>query len=168
MLIGLLISPIISGYLKFIEMEKTKLINCQPDFDLIFSRIANGESVRTILASGNTLMDRSWFYDRIKVDPILTDQYARACEERADKIFEELIDIADNTVHDTDVRGSGSGVVEVPNAEWIQRSKVRIDTRKWMLSKMNPKKYGDKMDVDLSANVTVKQIFKIGDQEIEF
>ena len=41
----------------------------------------------------------------------------------------------------------GDELVDVENKEFINRSKVRIDARKWMLGKMQPKKYGDKLDV---------------------
>ena len=33
------------------------------------------------------------------------------------------------------------------NSEYVQRSRIRIDTRKWIASKLKPKKYGDKVDV---------------------
>ena len=37
------------------------------------------------------------------------------------------------------------------NGEHIQRSRVRIDTRKWLLSKMLPKVYGDKAEVAVTG-----------------
>lgn len=143
-------------------MERQEIIKT------VLERMAEGESLRAILHKGNDMISRKTFNEWLSEDTVLSDQYARTCEDRQNKIFEEILEIADNSVKDTDIRDSGSGVYEVPNTEWIQRSKIRIDARKWMLGKMNPKKYGDKMDVDLNANLTVKQIFKIGDQEIEF
>ena len=41
------------------------------------------------------------------------------------------------------------------NGENIQRSRLRVDSRKWLASKLLPKKYGDKLDVNQSGNVTV-------------
>lgn len=73
----------------------------------------------------------------------LTDQYARACEARQEFLFDEIIDIADDGSNDTYVTEDGEGT----NYDVIQRSKLRIDARKWALSKMNPRKYGDKMDL---------------------
>jgi hypothetical protein len=69
------------------------------------------------------------------------DQYARAKEESADALFEETIDIADeslNEAHTADPKASGAVV---------QAMRLRVDTRKWMMSKMKPKKYGEKMDL---------------------
>ena len=63
-------------------------------------------------------------------------------------MFEEMFDIADDSSNDYMAKQYGDGVeVQVLNSENIQRSRLRIDTRKWALSKMNPKKYGDKTDI---------------------
>jgi hypothetical protein len=43
------------------------------------------------------------------------------------------------------------------NGEHIQRSKLRVDTRKWFLSKLKPKVYGDKSAVELSGNLDIAQ-----------
>jgi hypothetical protein len=72
-------------------------------------------------------------------------QYVRACEERAMLIFEEALEIADKFDKDviTDEEGN-----EIINHNVINRDRLRIDTRKWFLSKMVPKKYGDKLEID--------------------
>jgi len=82
----------------------------------------------------------SWLREDIEFQT----QYARACEERADKIFDELIEICDSTSDDIILDEEGK---EVTNHNVINRDKLRIDTRKWILAKMNPKKYGDKIDL---------------------
>jgi hypothetical protein len=78
-------------------------------------------------------------------DESLRDQYARACEERAETIFEDTIEIADETRHDFMVLPDGR---EVVNNEAIQRSRLRVDTRKWFASKLNPKKYGERIQTE--------------------
>ena len=95
------------------------------------------------------------FYDWIDSDELKAKQYARACEERADAIFEEIIDISDDGTNDWMTKRIGDLDIEVVNTEHIQRSKLRVDSRKWMLSKMNPKKYGDRMQNDI--NLTMEQ-----------
>lgn len=71
-------------------------------------------------------------------------QYARGKEIQNDLIAEEIKDIADDTSNDTIETEKG----EIPNNEWINRSRLRVDSRKWLLSKLQPKKYGDKLDVN--------------------
>jgi hypothetical protein len=77
-----------------------------------------------------------------------SERYARAREIQALTIADELLDIADDGRNDWMQRGGDDerGGWEL-NGEHIQRSRVRIDTRKWMLSKMLPKSYGDKAEV---------------------
>lgn len=89
-----------------------------------------------------------------------SDQYARAREQRADNIFEEILDIVDCEDHDIGVDDNGNPRV---NNDVIQRDKLRVDARKWMLGKMAPKKYGDKLDITsdgekVEGGVTIFQL----------
>lgn len=78
-------------------------------------------------------------------------RYARACEERHDLMFEDILHIADDSSRDMRTVNIGTAEnpmeVETLDKEHVQRSKIRIDARKWALAKMNPKKYGNKIDV---------------------
>lgn len=74
-----------------------------------------------------------------------TEQYARACEIRQDFLFDEILDISDDSVDD--LLGVNEHGHRMENKEFVNRSKLRVDARKWALSKMNPKKYGDKVDL---------------------
>lgn len=71
------------------------------------------------------------------------DQYARARTRQAETFLDEIIEIADDDSQDTEYGESGPK----PNNEWINRSKLRVDTRKWAMAKLAPKKYGEKIDV---------------------
>lgn len=122
----------------------------QETFDLICIRIAEGESLRKICLDDDMPSKTSvmrWLVDNEGI----RDQYARAREQQADTLFEECLDIADETGRDIVVVDG----VERPNNEVINRSRLRIDTRKWMAGKLRPKKYGDKLDVDMKAAFSV-------------
>jgi len=111
----------------------------QEDKDIIIKEILNhirdGKSLRSAILELNKC-NRDTFNEWMKIDSQLSDQYVQACEERADSIFEEIIEIADNTTNDSIITDKG----EIPNNEWIARSRLRVDARKWAVSKMNPKK----------------------------
>ena len=84
--------------------------------------------------------------------PEFTEQYARAREAQADKLAEEMLAISDEecTTVRADKHGSrdddGTGSTEVVfDATAVARNRLRVDTRKWLASKMAPKKYGDKV-----------------------
>ncbi len=116
-------------------------------FNVICERITEGESLRSVLKDEN-MPSRQTFYKWIKDKDKLFDQYVRATSIRADVIFEEMFDIADNGTNDYKSVDIGDGIeVQKVNTDHIQRSRLRIDARKWALSKMNPKKYGDKLDI---------------------
>lgn len=110
----------------------------------ICEHIAQGKSLRTIAAlddmpAQSTIM--SWL-DGSK--PEFSEQYARAHEAYADKLAEETLLIADDSSRDNYVDSEGKVKTD---SEAIQRSKLRVDTRKWLASKKAPKKYGEKVAI---------------------
>lgn len=87
---------------------------------------------------------RSKVTDYIRENPEARDRYARAKEAQMDYLAEEILDIADDGSKDTLVNDKGQ---KVEDKEWTNRSKLRVDSRKWLMSKLAPKKYGDKLDL---------------------
>lgn len=87
------------------------------------------------------------------------NHYASARETRAENIFEEIIDIVDCEDHDMTVDENGNPRV---NHDVIQRDRLRVDARKWMLGKMQPKKYGDKLDVTSDGEKISTTIINLG------
>jgi hypothetical protein len=71
---------------------------------------------------------------------------------------DELIDIADDGRNDWMARPGNATIGYELNGEHVQRSRLRSDTRKWLLSKCLPKVYGDKINADVSVDggVTIK------------
>lgn len=76
-----------------------------------------------------------------------SDKYARAKDMQLDTIAEEMLDIADDGSNDLMRIVKGDVEYEQENKEVVNRSKLRTDTRKWLLAKLAPRKYGDKLDV---------------------
>lgn len=101
------------------------------------------ENGTPIITAVKGRMSTQTFYDILK-DEEKSKRYARACEIRADLMAEEILQISDNVGGDLVELPDGREVVD--NAV-VQRDKLRVDTRKWLLAKMHPKKYGDKVDV---------------------
>lgn len=73
-------------------------------------------------------------------------KYARAREAQAEALFDEILDIADDASNDYVETDDEDGGVRV-NHDHIQRSRLRVDSRKWYLSKVLPKKFGEKLDL---------------------
>lgn len=89
----------------------------------------------------------STFYLWLTDNKAFSEQYARVKVMQADLLAEEILQISDDGSNDymTIVKGDKSYNVE--DREVTSRSKLRVDSRKWLASKLAPKKYGDKMDV---------------------
>lgn len=95
----------------------------------------------------------AWIRDKKKVDPEDKEEqdfsllYVRAKEAQMHMMAEEILDIADNATNDymlrNDREGDSPGFRE--NGEVINRSRLRIESRKWLMAKLAPKVYGDKV-----------------------
>ena len=72
-------------------------------------------------------------------------QYTRAKEMQCEYLAEEILEIADDSSQD--LKGVDEYGNRIEDKEFVNRSKVKIDARKWIASKLKPKKYGDKVDV---------------------
>lgn len=111
----------------------------------ICDRLAHGQSLREICRDDKmpgltTVM--TW----LRKHEEFRAQYTLAREDQADYLFDEIVEIADDGTNDWMLRQHGEGdEAEVPNHEHINRSRLRIDTRKWAASKLSPKKYGERI-----------------------
>jgi len=74
--------------------------------------------------------------------PEFFGKYAQAKLKQVELLAEECLHIADNACEDTKIDVNGN---EVFNSEYVARSRLRIDTRKWLASKLLPKQYGDRL-----------------------
>lgn len=93
--------------------------------------------------------------------PEFLAQYDDAKKKQIEVLVEELREIADDSSKDT-IINSETGK-ETLNSEWVQRSKLKVDTRKWLASKLLPKLYGDKQTVE--TTVTVRHEDKLKELE---
>lgn len=131
--------------------------------DKICARLIAPESLRSICRDesmpGKTTVLR-WLDERED----FRTQYARAREQQADSIFDDILDIADDAANDWMERAGKEGdesTYEL-NGEHIQRTKLRIDARKWMLGKLAPKRYGDKVALTGEGGGPVSFIVETG------
>lgn len=111
--------------------------------DAICERLAKGEPLAQIcrdedMPAVRTVSDWKAAHEAFAAD------FAHAREEGYDQIAADCLDIADETGKDTIYGDNGARA----DTEWISRSKLRIETRLKLLAKWDPKRYGDKMDVN--------------------
>lgn len=108
--------------------------------DEICTRLANGESLRAICASDRDdwMPSIGTILRWVSEKPEFREQYARAREVQAETHADDIVTIAD---------GPAEGDDSVKTA----RDRLRVDSRKWVASKLLPKKYGDKLQQEVSG-----------------
>jgi hypothetical protein len=120
--------------------------------DLICERLAEGESLRAICRSKNMPSMRAVLRWLAKF-PEFRIQYTEACEAREAHLFEEMREIADDGSNDWVNRQNGDGTTtRIVDHEHINRSKLRVETIRWQLSRMNPRRYGDRITTELTGD----------------
>ena len=82
-----------------------------------------------------------------------SEMYARAREDQADTMADEIVQIADDGLNDTYIDEDGKKRVD---QDVVARSRLRVDARKWVAAKLKPRKYGDRITQDINATVTSK------------
>lgn len=142
--------------------------------DAICERIADGESLRKICAE-ETMPNKATVFRWMAVHKEFSDQYARAREEQAELLADEIIEIADDGRNDKYIDPESRQ--DRVDHDVIARSRLRVEARKWVAAKLKPKKYGDKVaiggaddlppvksEVDLTINPEEAYLRMIGKQ----
>jgi hypothetical protein len=107
-------------------------------FDSIIVAIAAGESANRQLRELNVNPREFWGY--IAKDPAALNKYAHARSLGLERMAEEILDIADDESLSPDSR------------------RVRVDPRKWLLSKLAPKRYGDHLELTVGTHRTASEM----------
>jgi len=107
--------------------------------DAICELLVEGQSLRAICRV-DEMPCISTVFKWLSEQKQFSEQYARAKEVQAEGFAEDLVEIADDISNDV------TGELQMPNAVAVQRAKLRVDTRKWIASKLLAKKYGDKLE----------------------
>ena len=131
--------------------------------EAICARLASGESLRSICRDEGMPSEaavRLWYVDDVGG---FSAHYAKARDIALDVMADEILEIA-NTPEIGQTTVSKATGVEITEGDMLGHRRLQVDTRKWYLSKLAPKKYGDKQQVELSGKVTLETLIA-GDDE---
>ena len=140
--------------------DNTKMKYTQDKADEICELIVDGHTIRDICAFEH-LPSVKTFFKWLRDHDEFGKQYAHAKEEQAEIMVQEMFSIADDGQNDWyDKQLKNGETVRALDHEHVQRSKLRIDTRKWAASKFKPKKYGERIvhAGDEDAPLTTKDV----------
>lgn len=118
--------------------------------DEICERLAAGESLRSICRDDHMPSDfavRNWVIQDIEG---FASHYTRARDAGLDVLADEVLEIADSAPSTLDNGAKDSGD--------IAHKRIRFDARRWYLSKLAPKRYGDRQAVELSGSIEIKDM----------
>jgi hypothetical protein len=124
--------------------------------DAICERLADGETLID-LCKLEGMPSESTVYRWLEASEQFREKYARARDQQADHFAEEIVSIADEPP-EVVTRGDEESKEVAIDAGFVARQRLRIDARKWFASKVAPKKYGDKIDMNHSGsglNITI-------------
>ncbi len=128
--------PILSFVLKYckcvhyIKTMDEKFKKCQKVIEMMYSACTLKDALANCGVSSNM------FYLTLETHPILHSLYERAQKYRGEIFADEIIKIADEEVD-------------------AQKARNRIDARKWYASKMQPQKYGERIDLNVNQTVDI-------------
>ena len=112
----------------------------------ILEMMQSGKSLRNACEAHN--VSSGSFMLWVSEDRNLAEQYKAAREAMIDKIADDTVALAEEPPE----RGPDGKV----DTGWVSNQRLRIDTRKWLLSKLAPKKYGDKIEVSGDSDNPLK------------
>ena len=135
------------------EEQKEEILNN------IFNMIESGKSLRFALSQ--IPLSSSTFFIWIEEDPEKSKRYAYVTDIRTDLKFESI----EQDYSEEPQRDAETGRID---SAWVQLQRLKIDAKKWELSKLNPKKYGDKIQQEHSGEVkTTTTVIRWGNNEVE-
>ena len=119
--------------------------------------IGESPSLSTRKACKQNGITKTTLMEWIDKDADIADQYASAKRRQAELMADEILEIADDDSQDElfieTEDGSGKSAKRIQNHEFIARSRLKVDTRKWLMSTLLPKQYGDKLGVEHSCGM---------------
>lgn len=135
----------------------------------ICARLMEGQSLRKICADTKMPGVRT-VYTWLSEDVEFQQQYARAREVQADTLADEIIYLADTTRLGTKVTTKVTGETETVQVDMVERSRLQIESRKWLAGKLRPKKYGERVEQRLTGPdggpIQLKKVNDLTDEEL--
>jgi hypothetical protein len=119
--------------------RKPKAMNAELE-NRVLERIVAGETIRAICGDDETLPSRSAVYMHLAANADFAVRYGRAKFAATEALADEIMEIADESNADWKQTRAGAK----PDREVTERSKLRVETRKWLMARLSPTKYGDR------------------------
>jgi len=114
-----------------------------PVWQYLIDRITSGRSLSSVLREADMPVLQT-VQLKLERDEQYRAKYDKAVQDRADRLADEIMDLADEAMPEW-LEGSGASA-------WVQQKRLQVDARKWVASKLKPRTYGDRLDVSVTDN----------------
>jgi hypothetical protein len=138
----------------------TKVVQYDPEriWPTILESIANGASLASALRKPG-MPSYALAKLHLRTNPALKEAYEQAVQDRAAFLAEELIEMADTPIPE--------GLDPASRSAWVQHLRVRLDTRKWIASRVYRQVYGDRVDVEVNhTRISISAALEAADKRI--
>ncbi len=137
----------------------TQIFNPKTVWPRVLESIANGDALTTALTRVSPSPSYAWAKLQLRSDPELKIAYQIAVEDRADRLAEELMELADSPMP--------AGLDGPSKSAWVQQLRLRVETRKWAASKLKPKTYGERLDLSISQEpISITAALEAGERRV--
>ena len=124
----------------------------QKVWEYILDQIANGRTLTSIVAEPD-MPSYAWCTLQLRNDPQLKERYTEAVDSRVEFMASEFIDLADSQMPE--------GLDGTAQSAWVQQLKLKLWARTWVMSKLKPRTYGERLDVSVTnTHISITEALK--------
>jgi hypothetical protein len=113
----------------------------QKVWEYILDQIANGRTLTSIVAEPD-MPSYAWCTLHLRNDPQLKERYVEAVDSRVEFMAQQFLDLADSPIPE--------GLDGTAQSAWVQQLKLKLWARTWLMSKLRPRTFGDRLDVSVT------------------
>lgn len=130
-----------------------------PCWQVMCEQISEGKSLSSVIRTEPNMPSYYTVMLMLRNSPEFRAMYEKAIENRADRLAEEILELADEEM---------PAHLEGPMASaWVQQKRMQVDARKWVAAKLKPKVYGDRIDVAVTdTRISVMDALKEAKQRV--
>jgi len=115
-------------------------------FENFIEQVYRGRSLRALVEDDHRVVSYEDFLRWIKRDPQRSERFKEAQEMRTEFLAGEILEIAD-----------GVESIDAASPDTVNRDKLRIDTRKWLMGAHNRKRYGESKQIELGGTISITE-----------
>lgn len=137
------------------EAKALRHVEYEQIFERVIEDIYRGRSLQSLIQDDHRIISYEDFLRWVKRDPQRHERFKEAQEMRTEFLAGEILEIAD-----------GVEAVDPSSSDTVNRDKLRIDTRKWLMGAHNKKRYGETKQIELGGTISISEALAQANQRV--